>query len=96
MQVFTIDNAYNEKFPVNSHLKNRLKNTDEGVKEMSSVIEKFYENELNEARIEGENIFFVQNTLWKKNRTEDAKRATEDESFRRKLLNEMFPQEANS
>ncbi|MBO4334824.1 MAG: hypothetical protein J5846_03195, partial [Desulfovibrio sp.] len=54
LQVFTVDGVYNEKFPVTSSLKNRLKNTEEGVKDMSSVIERFYGEELQGAREQAE------------------------------------------
>ena len=97
MQVFTVDGEYNEKFPVTSSLKNRLKNTEEGVKEMSSVIEKFYGDELKEAKIDERNkISSLLNKLVRENRNDDIKRISEDYAYRDKLLNEMFPQEANS
>lgn len=67
---------------------------------MSSVIERFYSDELNEARkearIEGQNdLSSLLDKLFKENRIEDVQRVVRDEVFRRKLLNEMFPQEAN-
>ncbi len=100
MQVFTVDNAYNEKFPITSTLKNRFKNTEEGVKEMSSVIEKFYGEELQAAREESKkegqnNLSSLYNKLIKENRNDDIRRISEDYAYRDRLLNEMFPQEAN-
>ena len=80
-----------------SSLKNRLKNTEEGVKDMSSVIERFYGDELKEARIETANkLASLLNKLFNENRADEAQRVLKDESFRNKLLDEMFPQEGNS
>ena len=108
MQVFVDDNAYNEKFPVTSSLKNRLKNSEEEVEKMSSIIERFYGDELKEAREEakkegkiegmkemGNNISILLRKLIDENRTDDIKRISEDYQFRDKLLNEMFSQQAN-
>ena len=71
---------------------------------MSSVIERFYGEELQAAREQAEKtgeikgqdkVFTLFKKLYEENRADDAQRATKDEGFRRKLLNEMFPQEAN-
>ena len=71
---------------------------------MSSVIERFYGEELQAAREQAEKtgeikgqdkVFTLFKKLYEENRADDAQRATKDEVFRRKLLNEMFPQEAN-
>ena len=64
---------------------------------MSSVIERFYGDELKEARIEGHNdLSSLLKKLIKENRNDDIKRISEDYAYRDKLLNEMFPQEGNS
>ncbi len=67
---------------------------------MSDIIEKLYGEELQSAREETEkktlkNISLLYSKLFKENRIDDAKRIANDEDYRDKLLNEMFPQEAS-
>ncbi len=96
MRVFTEDNAYNEKFPVTSSLKDRYKNREEEITIMSDIIERFYGEELQAAREESKNnLSLLYNKLVRENRNDDIKRISEDYDYRDKLLNEMFPQEAN-
>ena len=49
MEVFVKDNVYNSKFPITSDRKRRYKQTEEGQKEMSEIIEKIR----NEGKAEG-------------------------------------------
>ena len=72
---------------------------------MSSVIERFYGEELQAAReesrregkVEGKNdLSSLLNKLVRENRNDDIKTISGDYAYRDKLLREMFPQEANS
>ena len=54
MKIFTIDNAYDKNlFPETCALKYHYKETEEGVNEMSDIIEKLFAEDLNKAREEG-------------------------------------------
>lgn len=49
MELFVNDTAYSNKFPITSDLKRRYKETEEGQKEMSEIIERIH----NEGKVEG-------------------------------------------
>ena len=54
MKVFVDDNAYNDRFPITSGSKRRYKETEEGQKVMSEIMERIAKEERNEGRIESE------------------------------------------
>ena len=109
MQVFVKDKEYNDKFPFTSGLKRTFKETEEGRKEMTDLLEEFYGDQLRaqrketrekvkkariQAKMEGQNeIASLCTKLYNENRGEDIKRINEDFEYRKKLLEEMFPQE---
>lgn len=53
MEVFVNDKAYNDKFPITSDRKRRYKETEEGQKEMSEIMEKIWKDGIEEGRKKG-------------------------------------------
>lgn len=88
MEVFINDDAYNSKFPITSDRKRRYKQTKEGQKEMSEMIEKIR----NEGKLEGklETLYsLVKQGLL--SLTEGAIQANMTEESFQKNMNKMFP-----
>ena len=89
MEVFTQDHAYSEQFPVTSAIKRRLKETEEGEKIMSGLIEKI--------RLEGqeegiENVNMLNAKLLKEGRITDLERSATDRVYQTRLMKEYFPE----
>jgi hypothetical protein len=53
MEVFTVDNAYNNKFPKTSEAKHRYKETEAGLDIMCEIMEKLTTDAREEGRLEG-------------------------------------------
>ncbi len=89
MEVFTEENAYNEKFPLTSAGKHRYRETEEGQQIMCEIIEKLN----SEAREEGINVVNALNLrLLSENRIDDLRRAATDTAYQTQLINELFPE----
>ena len=88
MEVFVKDDVYNSKFPITSDRKRRYKQTEEGQKEMSEIIEKIR----NEGKVEGklETLYsLVKQGLL--SLTEGALQANMSEESFQNNMNKMFP-----
>lgn len=88
MQVFTNDTAYNSKFPITSDRKRRYKQTEEGQKEMSELIEKIRSEGKLEGKLETLYSLVKQGLL---SLTEGAIQANMTEESFQKNMNKMFP-----
>ena len=92
MKVFVDDNAYNDRFPITSGSKRRYKETEEGQKVMSEIMERIAKEERNEGRIESETRVNILNSiLINLNRFEDLKRTATDKDFQMQLMIELLP-----
>lgn len=92
MEVFTKDTAYNDKFPITSDRKRRYKQTEEGQKEMSELIEKIRNEGKMEGKLEGklETLYsLVKQGLL--SLTEGAIQADMTEESFQNNMNKMFP-----
>lgn len=92
MEVFVKDDVYNSKFPITSDRKRRYKQTEEGQKEMSEIIEKIR----NEGKVEGllEGKLETLYSLVKQGLlplTEGALQANMSEESFQNNMNKMFP-----
>lgn len=88
MEVFVKDDVYNSKFPITSDRKRRYKQTEEGQKEMSEIIEKIR----NEGKVEGklETLYsLVKQGLLPL--TEGALQANMSEESFQNNMNKIFP-----
>ena len=88
MEVFVKNKVYNNKFPITSDRKRRYKQTEEGQKEMSEIIEKIR----NEGKVEGklETLYsLVKQGLL--SLTEGALQANMSEESFQNNMNKMFP-----
>lgn len=87
MKVFKNPDLYDfDKFSKFSQRKKELKETEKGVMEVSRELQQIIDNEKAEER---KNMAGLMNYLWSNGRGDDAKRASEDESFLAKLLAEF-------
>ena len=92
MEVFVKNDIYNNKFPITSDRKRRYKQTEEGQKEMSEIIEKIR----NEGKVEGllEGKLETLYSLVKQgllSLTEGAIQANMSEESFQNNMNKMFP-----
>ncbi len=88
MEVFTKENAYNEKFPLTSAGKHRYRETEEGQQIMCEIMEK-----LNEETRDEINALIIK--LMNENRFDDLRRAATDTAYQTQLINELFPKKTH-
>ncbi len=88
MEVFINDEIYNSKFPITSDRKRWYKQTEEGQKEMSEIIEKIRNEGKEEGRLETLYSLVKQGIL---SLTEGAVQANMAEESFQNNMNKMFP-----
>ncbi len=88
MEVFINDEIYNSKFPITSDKKRWYKQTEEGQKEMSEIIEKIRNEGKEEGRLETLYSLVKQGIL---SLTEGAVQANMTEESFQNNMNKMFP-----
>ncbi len=89
MEVFVYDDVYNDKFPKTSEVKRLYKKTEGGLNVMYDIVKRFTMEERNR-------INKLTSILLKEKRYDDLQRATEDDEFQEKLLEELVPDEIAS
>lgn len=94
MEVFSEDDAYNDKFPVTSGIKRRFKETEEGQKIMCEIMENIRSEAKAEGREEGRNcINKLHAILINAGRYDDLKRSITDDNYQTQLIHELLPDE---
>lgn len=87
MTVFSEDDAYNDKFPVTSSAKRRLKLTEEGRRQMTATLQRIIDEEADKRQdaVNNLNIILINN-----NRLDDLRRSATDRVFQQQLMDELL------